>query len=231
MGSQSGIVTLETRWNRLKKCLLPETRSPGRSPGQADSPFVVRNLVLEYPGDLFTPVSLLNKLRRDFLLGAESAITSSWKPGLVELSDAREKAESLIASFRATTVSGRCYCTRSLKISVYANSAEVAIAAIEAGCDQVYFEPETKSRGLQCRNGNISTPFQDPFPEIPIAVEDLLDLTAGSKRQIFWKWPSIPGRAFIDRSVSVLPELLEMGLGGIMVDSAGSCDQTPQDVS
>ena len=74
-----------------------------------DTPFVVKNIELEYPGNMFTPVSLLNKLRRDFLLGAESAIVSSWKPGPVQLSDAMEKAESLIASFRATAVSGRCY--------------------------------------------------------------------------------------------------------------------------
>jgi putative protease len=186
-----------------------------------DSLFVVRDLVLEYPGGLFTPVSLLNKVRRDFLMGAESVIAASWKPGPVEISDAREKAESLIASFHATTISRPGYRTRPLKISVYANSAEVAISAIEAGCDRLYFEPGTKSRSHQCRNGNIVTPARESFPEIPIALKALLDLPARDKRQIFWKWPSIPGRDFIDRSVSDLPELLERGLGGIMVDSPG----------
>ncbi len=186
-----------------------------------DTPFVVKDIELEYPGNMFTPVSLLNKLRRDFLRGAESAIVSSWKPGPVQLSDAMEEAESLIASFRATAVSGRCYRSRSLNISVYSNSAEVAIAAIEAGCDKVYFEPETKSRAMLCRNGNITKPAPDPYQEIPTAMKDLLDLTSMEKSQIFWKWPSIPNRAFIDRSVSILPEVTEMGLVGVMIDSPG----------
>ncbi len=185
------------------------------------TPFVVGNIVVHYPGGLFTPVSVLNQLRRDFLEGAELAITSSWRPGQVELSSAEKQAGLVIASLSATTTSRPPLCPGSMKISVYANSSEVAVAALEAGCDRVYFEPEVGTKTCRCRKTAIVPMGQGPFPEIVALVRDLLVRTAGSSRQIFWKWPSIPERDYIDRSLAVLPELLEMGIGGIMVDSAG----------
>jgi putative protease len=184
------------------------------------TPFFVRDLVLHYPGGLFTPVSVLNQLRRDLILGAESAIASSWRPGQVETSWAADKTESFITSMLATT-SVPVRCSGPMKISVYANSAEVASTALKAGCDCVYFEPETCSKACRCRGMDIGSPGQDPFPEISGKVRDLLILAAGSSQQIFWKWPSIPERDYIDTSLEVLPELLETGIGGIMVDSAG----------
>ena len=107
-----------------------------------------------------------------------------------------------------------------MKISVYASSAEIAIAALEAGCDRVYFEPGAYSKACRCRNTAIVPLDQGPFLDMFAQVRDLLVCTAGSSRQIFWKWPSIPERDYIDMSLTVLPELLETGIGGIMVDSA-----------
>ncbi|MEI7433268.1 MAG: U32 family peptidase [Methanomicrobiales archaeon] len=185
------------------------------------TPFVVRELVLDYPGGLYAPVSILNQLRRDLLLGAESAIASSWMPGPTDISCAMEKVESLIMSLSVRTTSSQGLSSGPMKMSVYANSAEVATAALDAGCDRIYFEPETGSKACRCRDMDIGSPGQDPFPEISGQIRDLLVLLTESSRQIFWKWPSIPERDYIDASVTVLPELVEMGIGGIMVDSAG----------
>ncbi len=185
------------------------------------TPFVVRDLVLHYPGGLFTPVSVLNQLRRDFIAGAELAIASSWRPGQVELSSAEKKAGLFVTSLSATTTSRPCLCHGPMKISVYANSSEVAVAALEAGCDRVYFEPEAGSKTCRCRKTDVVPMEPGPFPEILVQVRDLLVRMAGSNRQIFWKWPAIPEREYIDMSLTVLPELLKMGIGGIMVDSAG----------
>jgi U32 family peptidase len=183
--------------------------------------FVVRDLVLDYPGGLYAPVSVLNQLRRDLLLDAGSAIASSWLPGPSELSCAVKKAESLISSLSAGTISSHARCPGLMKISVYANSPEVAIAALDAGCDRVYFEPENVSKACLCRSKDASSSGNDPFSEISGQVRDLLVVRTESSLQIFWKWPSIPERDFIDASVKVIPDLVEMGIGGIMVDSAG----------
>jgi putative protease len=185
------------------------------------TPFVVRELVLQYPGGLFTPVSALNQLRRDFLKGAEAAIASSWEPGEAEISIASERTESLVSSFQA----GNTHCSdgflAQMKIAVYASSPEVAIAAIEGGCDLVYFEPETRSKACRCRKMNNRSSICDPFPEISGKVRDLLASLPAGRQKIVWKWPTIPEREFIDRSVDILPGLLEMGIGGIMVESPG----------
>jgi len=185
------------------------------------TPFVVHDLVLHYPGGLYAPVSALNQLRRDLLEGAESAIASSWRPGPVELSSAEEKAELFNTSLTALPAPCTGHCFRPMKISVYASSAEIAIAALEAGCDRVYFEPGAGSKACRCRNTAIVPLDQGPFWDMFAQVRDLLVRMAGSSRQIFWKWPSIPERDYIDMSLTVLPELLETGIGGIMVDSAG----------
>ncbi|MCU0629830.1 MAG: DUF3656 domain-containing protein [Methanoregulaceae archaeon] len=185
------------------------------------TPFVVRELTIQYPGGLFTPVSALNQLRRDFLKGAEAAIASSWEPGDVEISIASEKTESFVSSLHE----GHAHCSdgffAQMKIAVYASSPEVAIAAIEGGCDLVYFEPETSSKACRCRKMNNRPSVCDPFWEISGKVRDLLASCPADRQKIVWKWPSIPEREFIDRSLDILPELLEIGIRGIMVESPG----------
>ncbi|MEI6292202.1 MAG: U32 family peptidase [Methanomicrobiales archaeon] len=185
------------------------------------TPFVVRELVLRYPGGLFAPVSALNQLRRDFLTGAEVAIASSWKPDQAELSIASEKAESYVSSL--TLEDNPCpeQSSRQVKISVYASSLNVAIEAIEGGCDQVYFEPETRVKACRCRSLDTCPSGCDPFPEISANIRDLLASVPMHSRKIIWKWPSIPERKFIDMSLDILPELLEKGMRGIMVESPG----------
>ena len=185
------------------------------------TPFVVRDLVLHYPGGLFTPVSVLNQLRRDLILGAESEIVASWRPSQDEILSAERKAESIINSCQAIAAPSPDRCYGPINISVYANSAEVAVAALDAGCDRLYFEPDTHLKACQCRTTTIVSQGTDPFPEICGKVEDLLVLMAGSRQQIFWKWPSIPDRNFIDQSLEILSELQKTGIGGIMIDSAG----------
>jgi putative protease len=185
------------------------------------TPFVVRELVIRYPGGLFAPVSVLNQLRRDFLTGAEVAIASSWKPGRAELSIASEKAESYFSSLQVKDFPCPEQSFGPVTISVYASSLHVAIAAIEGGCDRVYFEPETRVKSCRCRTPDTSLCGSDPFPEISGNVKDLLVSVPEDCRKIVWKWPSIPERKFIDMSLDILPELLETGVGGIMVESPG----------
>jgi U32 family peptidase len=184
------------------------------------TPFVIRELVLRYPGGLFAPVSALNQLRRDFLMGAELAIASSWKPGQAELLIASEKAESYVSSFAAED--NPCpESSRPVKISVYASSLNVAIAAIEGGCDLVYFEPESHVKACRCRTSDHGLSRCDPFPEISGKLRELLASVPMDSRKIVWKCPSIPERKFIDMSLEILPELLGKGMGGIMVESPG----------
>ncbi len=183
--------------------------------------FIIQDLVLHYPGGLFTPVSVLNQLRRDLILGAESAIASSWRPDLGEQSTAEHRAESYIASLPDMTPYPPARSAGSMTISVYADSIEVAMASVAAGCDRVYFEPDTCLRACQCGSPPIVSPGRDPFTEILGKTRELLGLMAGSRTQLFWKWPSIPKRTFTDQSLGALSDLSEMGIGGIMVDSAG----------
>lgn len=193
-------------------------RQIGKSGG---TQFKIRNLVLHYPGGLFTPVSTLNQLRRDFLKGAESAIASSWAPGKAEMLKAEEKTESLIWALNNRSFPAATLKSGLMNISVYAGSAECAMAALETGCDRVYYEPETRLKSGRCRNLKNDFLTDELFSEISGKLKELLDHAQGLPGKPFWKWPSIPDREFIDRSMQLLPQLVNSGLGGIMIDSAG----------
>ena len=52
--------------------------------------------------------------------------------------------------------------------------SEVAIAALEAGCDRVYFEPETGSKACRCRKMDIVPMGQGPVSGNFGQVRDLL---------------------------------------------------------
>ncbi len=176
MEFRSGTAILASQCKLQKQHLLASDQIAQQVSRTGGTPFVVRELVLDYPGGLYAPVSALNQLRRDLLLGAESAIASSWMPGPADISCAMEKAESLIMSLSAGTTSSPGRGSGPMKISVYANSAEVVTAALEAGCDRVYFEPETVSKACRCRCIDTSSPGKDPFPEISGQIRDLLVL-------------------------------------------------------
>ena len=44
------------------------------------TPFVLKNVSIEYSGDLFAPISKLNQFRREFLEKAELKLLSTYKP-------------------------------------------------------------------------------------------------------------------------------------------------------
>ncbi|MDH7596961.1 MAG: U32 family peptidase [Methanothrix sp.] len=89
--------------------------------------FVFREMVIDYPGGLYTTPANLNQLRRDILRAAEAALVDAHKReciggGKPALERAERRAERL-------------------RISVYADTLEVIEGALTGGADRVYFEP------------------------------------------------------------------------------------------
>ncbi|MBI5459569.1 U32 family peptidase [Methanobacterium sp.] len=78
----------------IKRPLSPETiiKQLQRTGG---TPFIIQNISLNYPGDLFTPIGNLNHLRRQILEEIKDKILEAYKPSSEEIETARNQLVQL----------------------------------------------------------------------------------------------------------------------------------------
>ncbi|MCQ8903306.1 MAG: DUF3656 domain-containing protein [Methanothrix sp.] len=89
--------------------------------------FAFRDIVIDYPGGLYTTPANLNQLRRDILRAAETALL---------------RAHRRVCTGRRTPAFDRSdRKAERLGISVYADTLEVVEGALAGGAERVYFEP------------------------------------------------------------------------------------------
>jgi U32 family peptidase len=194
------------------------------------TPFRIQELEIKYPGGLFSPVGELNGLRRALFSGLTEAILASWKPS----QENRKSAEIRLSWFNSTgrgipeTIPSDEF--RPMSIAVYASGYTEACAALEAGCDVVYFEPASPDRvtGDRCRNreqGEFS--YAEAGPGI---IPEVIRLCSRFPEKIVWKWPSITDTGFVEDTISRLMGTIPDGLSGIMTESPGIADRIRRDL-
>lgn len=178
------------------------------------TPFVVRQISMDYNEDLFAPLSALNQLRRDLLEKAKEALLEKRRPS-------REKVEMALASYREMKLvekmgsslaaaapsapTGHC-----LSLAVYADSLETVRGAIDGGCDRVYFEPIL---GNQSERSDRT----DRAAKAEKLIEEAAAICAN--RPLIWKWPRITRTDFFSLAG---PLLADAKFQGIMVENVGA---------
>ncbi|MDQ1282956.1 MAG: family peptidase, partial [Euryarchaeota archaeon] len=184
------------------------------------TPFVVRQISMDYNEDLFAPLSALNQLRRDLLEKVEEALLEKRRPS-------REKVEVALAGYREMKLADKTQSSlaaaapsaparRCLSLAVYADSQEIVRGAIDGGCDRVYFEPIL---GYQSERSDRTT-----------KAEKLIEGAAAicGNRPLIWKWPRITRTDFFSLAG---PLLADAKFQGIMVENVGALqaalDQQP----
>ncbi|MDF0590705.1 U32 family peptidase [Candidatus Methanocrinis natronophilus] len=162
------------------------------------TPFFVRKIEMDYPGGLFAPLGVVNRLRREFLKLAEEDVASSFRPAEEMVMRARAKLEGLMDERRPSARTPVLTGSRP-SVSVYADSLPAVAGACEGGCRRVYFEPAVAIAGeRRCK------------PEA-FAPTDLLEILALAKEicdaggaDLVWKWPRIARRSFLDFAAPLL---------------------------
>jgi putative protease len=162
--------------------------------------FRVRNFSLSSPGDLFLPLGLLNRFRRDFLAALEKEILARSRPSEEDVRSAAGWLDQELG--RLSREPG----PRGMKIpdlAVICDDARAAEAALAAGCGRVYLEPE-------------------PVPRLTAPL--LLDALESAEKdgKIAWKWPQVVPPGFSAAVRPLIPLFREAGLREVMVDSPGS---------
>jgi putative protease len=175
------------------------------------TPFCIRKVEMSYPGDLFAPLGLLNQLRRDILVNAETAILDSQRPESKKVTAVNERlAEINLTEIDTSDAFGQktSKSPKAPSLAVYADSLETVQGALEGGCGRVYFEPHFHGASLKDK------------------AEELLDLLSEAKKlcgsaQLIWKWPRITKDKYIKFAVPLLPHT---ELDGVMVEGIGAAE-------
>ena len=179
------------------------------------TPFVIRDLSLTYGGDLFAPLSELNRIRREFLSRAEKEVLISFCPSVEEIASAKErcKQESLEGS---TGISSHIPEPPSrLLLSVYADSPEAVSAAVTGGCDIICFEPLLVSPVYPCGCASGGQTLES-------RVSAVMTLCRDAGVRFILKFPGITHDDYLAQAVSLLPVLCGQGLTECMADNTGT---------
>ncbi|MDD1742182.1 MAG: DUF3656 domain-containing protein [Methanotrichaceae archaeon] len=161
------------------------------------TPFFIRKLRMDYPGDLFAPLSIINKFRRSILAKAEEIILQAHRPKPIELKEVTRGLK--LMDFSCSSPSLR----RVPSLAVYANSLETLEGAVKGGCDRIYFEICVKSTNARARN--------------TLKMLHEAKSICGEK-DLIWKWPKITTNSYLNSACSLVSEARA---DGIMVEGLG----------
>jgi putative protease len=185
------------------------------------TPFKVDEVKLDYPGDLFTPISRLNKLRREFLNISQEELIKSFNPSEDLIKQAQQRLEEIQPQLKPSTGITREKAEKNIpNLSLYTSSLDGVSGALKAGCKRIYLEPylwEDVYLENPCAVHNL----QEYLQNIESILRDALDICS-TKAQLIWKWPSITNNTYL-KYLPVLASRLESeGLSEIMVGSMGA---------
>lgn len=203
------------------------------------TPFYIRKIDINYPGNLFSPLSNLNKIRRDFINKAEIELLKSYKPPKSHVEPAKNRLRLLRTSLKTresfdgiesqtdmelkTEMEPKTNLKPKTNLAIYCSSLETIRGALEGECQRIYFEPflwEYYGRSTPCD----AAPEESYGDRIYELILNALELCTPRNVSLVWKWPSIISPIhFKDLGDSqLINSLVEEGLKEIMVDNPGA---------
>ncbi|VVB69769.1 Peptidase family U32 [uncultured archaeon] len=175
------------------------------------TPFVVRKLEMDEPGDVFAPLGALNQLRRDILVKAEQALLEDRRPAEPEIAEAKKRLEAISL---ASTSPGAAPKRQGLSLAVYADSLEAVRGAVHGGCRRVYFEPAIGRAEAESPKRRAE--------KIKESIEKAKAICSEAEgAELIWKWPKITREDFMDAARLLLASLCA---DGIMVESPAGAE-------
>jgi len=177
--------------------------------------FTIRRFSLDYAGDMFAPVSALNRIRREFLAEAEKTLIAASRPPAMAVEQAQSRWAAVAHRLRTQSHHKHENPVPNVKLSVYADCIDVIRAAAAAGCDRIYFEPENNADPGSCqcnaRAGSIEGQLMSA-----------LTICQQANIPLVWKLPRITRMHELDAALALLPKLHGESLNACMVESTGA---------
>ncbi|MCX6697954.1 MAG: DUF3656 domain-containing protein, partial [Methanoregula sp.] len=191
------------------------------------TPFVIKKFLLEYTGDMFAPIAELNRARREFFACAEEKLVSAAIPPRDEIAAARRRLETLTNTFPeypgknpgknlAKPEKNPGTVSTKVSLAVYTDQIESVRAAIVAGADVCYFEPDFFADKRVWGAGI-------PRASVAAQLREALLLCRDAHLRMVWKLPRITRQNMLDMVIPLITELMNDGLDECMVDGMGAC--------
>lgn len=198
-----------------KEQILNQLKKTGRTP------FIVKDIGIEYPGNLFIPLGKLNSFRREFIEKAESELLKANKPPNESVESAGNRLENIRHELKSISSLPDPKIKHHMEIAIYTSSIEALTGAIEGGCKRIYFEPflwEKFNRKHPCE----ATDWAVYSEKIQELILDAQELCTASGSTLVWKWPSITPNVSLKYLSNLVGPLFDEGLKEIMVGNMGA---------
>ncbi|MGC9517799.1 MAG: DUF3656 domain-containing U32 family peptidase [Methanomicrobiales archaeon] len=191
--------------------------------------FNIRNLKINYPGDLFLSISKLNQIRRDFIQKGEECLLQSYLPSNKNIIKSSKKLQ--IIQNNQYNVPNKMYKSKnklqpdnSTYLAIYLNNPNSVEDAVKNGSKRIYLE----ANGLELLN-NRNNLCYDNFDHLKEALNKFMDIYLKLKYfcedndvELIWKWPSIARRNFLEIGGIILDSISSNKLNEIMIGDLGS---------
>ena len=176
---------------------------------------------------MFAPIAELNRVRREFLAIAEERLVSAAIPTRDEIAAARRRLETLTNTFLqypgknpgknlAKPEKNPGTVSTKVSLAVYTDQIESVRAAIVAGADVCYFEPDFFADKRVWGAGI-------PRASVAAQLREALLLCRDAHVRMVWKLPRITRQNMLDMVIPLITELKKEGLDECMVDGMGAC--------
>jgi len=209
------------------------------------TPFIIRDIQMDYPGNLFTSLGNLNHLRRQILEKVQGKILNTYQPSSDEIECAKKhlstfKKDFIIESKKTTEKRKLMKLEEENKkplqkqphhptiLTVYVDSISSLEAVLEAGCGKIYFQPKIKNseydngfnNGFNCSKLDVN--YEIYFENMALLLKEASSLAQTYKADLVWKWPDITNNNYIKGATRLLRNLPEKTIFGVMVGGLGA---------
>lgn len=235
----------------IKRPLSPETivKQLKKTGG---TPFIIRNISLNYPGDLFTPIGNLNHLRRQILDKITEKILDTYRPsseeiGIIQnhlvqlkkdlnlentnwnnsnLEDGSIKESINVVNLTSADLAEEIPF-KLINLAIYVDCISSLEAALQAGCRRIYFQPKIDIKNNKKSQSPItclknSRDYDTYFDMMSLILMEAANLCQEYDSGLIWKWPDITNRKFIEGAINLLSVLPEKTISGVMVGGTGA---------
>ncbi len=188
------------------------------------TPFYIRRMEINYPGNLFTPLSKLNSIRRDFIEKAEIKLLNDYKPKINDVKSTERRLHRIKVDLKSQSKKSNKSLDNSIEahtsIGIYTSNLATIKGALNGGCRHIYFEPflwQQNVRELPC-NPMDNVIYQEKIHELLLKAQDLCMI---KEANLVWKWPSISSPRYFKSISPMIDRIVKEGINEIMVGSYG----------
>lgn len=190
------------------------------------TPFLVKNVAVDYSGNLFAPISKLNNIRREFINKAEIQLLNSYKPSVISVKLARKNLSKIRRKLKPCLTNPSVLTNKNsqktpTEIAVYASNIKTVKRALKGGSKRIYFEPfvwEHFKRQSPCKVGK----WTSRSAKIYELLVEAQELCTAQNATMIWKWPSITGNESIKNLKKLITPMYDAGLSEVMIGNMGA---------